>query len=468
MPSPVKTTANTHTPATPGSARNSPASRHLLLEQRREIGRDFLIGLVCVVVLIGLKLWFGNSAPGRQFDLSAYNLIQQRLASASAPENAVRVVSIGDLSPRANPTSISDQTETPRNKLRILITAVVSQRPAAIGIDVDFSPDSDSKSVYVDAGDPFFFNFCRRQGVPIFLGVKRTIRQQPDAWLGVASYRPLAASLAGPPGDPRYYFASTTVAGADEPLPTLATRLFPYVGTRTRLPWPHWMAEQVGADKPVDESMPFDRALLGRKFSVDYSQLDALITQGKKTPSAQVALNPATAAQHIPLSAPCGPTDSPLCGKVVLIGDAEAADGTDNFLLLGRLVPGVYIHACATYTLSRLPLYDLTLVGQVALDLLFSVPVLIVLAWLRANAPRLWKRRLAVEPVQSAAVWLTVVLVVFLGVGLVERTRLMWDDFVLVIFALFLHPVVHRQIKAISSPRTWRPGSLVFEKKEEP
>ena len=402
--------------------------------------------------------------------LSSYNLIQQRLAASSAPEDAVRVVNLADLRPQPNPASRTGQTETPRDRLRSLITAVVSQRPAAVGIDVDFSPDpGDSASGYVDSGDPFFFNFCRRQPIPVFLGVKRSLQQPSQSWLGGGEYRPLAASLAGPPGDLRYYFASTTAHGADRPLPTLASCLFPYVASRTpaRLPWPRWMAERVGEDEPVDPATTLGRALLAQKFLVDYSQLRPLMAQGENTPSGRVARILETSAPQTARPGPCGPRDGPLCGKVVLIGDARAGDGTDVFLLFGRLVPGVYLHACATYTLSRLPLYAPTPIGQLALDLLFSVPILAGLTLLRLYVARKWERPLAVERLQVVSVLLMVALAVVLGVGLVRWTRLLWDDFLLVVFALLLHPVAHRQIEALSRPRFWRLGNLLFEPKEE-
>ena len=433
-------------------------------EKKREIGRDFLLGLVCTVVLIALKIWVGQSAFGQQVNLAAYTLIQRHLASTAPALETIRVVNLGDLSPQANPADRSGQAVTPRVRLRRLITDVVSQRPAAIGMDVDFSPDEKG---YADPADPFFFGFCRRQGVPIFLGVKRSLPLPSRDWLGAEEYNGLAASLAGPPHDPRYYFASTTAAGADRPLPTLAARLFPYAAPPTRLPWPRWMAEQTGEDRPVDDTTPQGRALLAEKFSVDYSQLGRLMAAGENTPSGGVARHVGLSAYYTSASTPCDPRDV-LCDKVVLIGDAQAKDGTDLFPLFGRMVPGVYIHACATYTLSRLPLYDLTPRGQVALDLLFSVPLLVGLACLRTYAARKWERPLAVERLQGVSVLLMVALVLVVGVGLVQRTRLLWDDFLLVVFALLLHPIAHRQIKILSSPRSWRLGSLLFEPKEEP
>ena len=53
---------------------------------------------------------------------------------------------------------------------------------------------------------PCSLNKCgkpREQGVPVFLGIKRTHNKAPEKWLGIEDYQLLAADIWVPPDDPR-------------------------------------------------------------------------------------------------------------------------------------------------------------------------------------------------------------------------------------------------------------------------
>jgi hypothetical protein len=113
----------------------------------------------------------------------------------------------------------------------------------------------------------------------------------------------------------------------------------------------------------------------------------------------------------------------------------------DVFVVPGKPSPyaGVLIHACAAYTLIRAPLYQLTPPGRALFDFLFASAIVLILALIRWHYETRAGRPVAEIRLHVLLTIVTIGIVVFGAVVLVNVTRLMWDDFILVVAALLLH-----------------------------
>jgi hypothetical protein len=174
-----------------------------------------------------------------------------------------------------------------------------------------------------------------------------------------------------------------------------------------------------------------DRQITNSEFLVDYSPLDLLVS------SAADVLKPEELAKL------------DLKDKIVLLGRAKST--TDTFTIPGKPeqpYAGVFLHACAVYTLENRPLYRLTEWGRIFIDILFSVlifgPVLVYrLIRLGQGKEVVMDHRLLGRAINLEA------LVLFVGaIWLVRYTRLMWDDFILVVIVLLAHaPIEHATLE---------------------
>src|SRR5207248_1354889 len=104
----------------------------------REILYDLLKGLLLIAFVLALKLAVEQTALGKQLELAGYNLLQLRLSAERVP---VTVVDTSDLKPQTYNIAGQTGTATPREPLRKMIEAITEQKPKAIGVDIDFSPD---------------------------------------------------------------------------------------------------------------------------------------------------------------------------------------------------------------------------------------------------------------------------------------------------------------------------------------
>jgi hypothetical protein len=168
------------------------------------------------------------------------------------------------------------------------------------------------------------------------------------------------------------------------------------------------------------------------EFLVDYSQLDSLIG------STIDALDPAALA------------GTNMKDRIILLGRTK--NTTDIFAVPGKpeqTYPGVYLHACAAFTLLETrPLYRLTDFGRISLDLFFSVAIfgsVLLRRWFRL---RQGKKVVIGRQMPERLSWL-MALVLGLGATLfVHWSHLMWDDFILVVVALVVHtPIEHNTVE---------------------
>jgi len=108
---------------------------------------------------------------------------------------------------------------------------------------------------------------------------------------------------------------------------------------------------------------------------------------------------------------------------------------------------GVFLHACAAYTrMETQPLYRLTKFGRYAFDFGFPLLILAPVLWIRLSRHKKGMKpgigeRLIAYLISGEAFILFIIAVVF-----VRETRLMWDDFILVVIALVAHTPIERAI----------------------
>jgi CHASE2 domain-containing sensor protein len=434
-------------PETPEAAGSAPRAA---AEAKRHIWNGIWQGLLITVVVLLAMAALEKEPLAVQFEEFTYSMSQLRVESAGTPANLpITVVDISDLEPAAHKLGGETLTFLSRDVLRDLIEAIEKHDPVAIGIDADFSPES---SGYVDPRDPVFFNFCLNQKAPVYLGIWRTLDQPPEKWLGEA-YQSLAVNVVIPRPDHRQmpeWLRSKDAPDASPPSPSMSAALANAYRGPTPDP-PTWLKPFVGR-----VSLKTVSSFSYGQFLVDYTPIDVLQSDAIR------ALGPADLANQ----------DARFRGKLVVIGEMAHSRMPDVFVVPGKPSPyaGVLIHACAAYTLIHAPLYQLTGMGRYLLDILFASVIVLILALIRWRYETRTDRPVAAMRLHILFTVLTIGVVVFGAVVLINVTRLMWDDFILVVVALLLHGLIQyclhrfgywRRLAAI----IWH--EIVFQRKKE-
>ena len=419
----------------------------------KSVRRDFAGALLFTLLLLVAKSLTERTVFGEHVELMTYNLVQHRLLSTRPGEDLPIVIAdISDLETVSTTNGRDGEKVTSRVALRHLVQAMADQWPRAIGIDIDFSPDSHG---YVTPQDPEFFQFCldleAKTHVPIFLGVERSLTLPPDVWLGNEDFRKLAASVMIPK-DSKKMLRWIQFGESASRYPTMSAALAgTFQHSSYQLPeWLGWAVEHT-SEKSLSGGISVGESL------IDYSALEALERERLRTK------NPVVVSDQGWL----------LRDKVVIVGDATLGKSSDYFVIPDRQepFPGIYVHACAVYTLIRAPLYELTGAGRWVMDLLLSLLVFGPVAMVRLHYGGGASQTLSVRRLESGMRWLAVALVILGGIVLVRTTRLMWDDFMLVAAALLLHPSAERFAKRLgtwiryTAPSAWR--KLVFDPNTE-
>lgn len=403
-------------------------------------GHTVLSGLLVAALILLCKWCVEHTDLYISLQTGCYSWLQSRLKPPqSRSDLPIVIIDISKLKTVPVEVKGTQFNLTPRNELLELIAATASQKPKVIGIDIDFSPNEFG---YPDpSADPMFFRQMlklREAGVPVFLGIKRTHNKAPEKWLGFEEFQALAADIWVPPNDPRKmhrwveYTGSKVGESVRGPSMSAAlARTFTNTGDplKGRFDWawtPHTEV-QVEPDLKAGE------------FLVDFSPIQALKDMRITTTSASVIADFGWAIN----------------GKVVLIGDGETDSRRDTFYIPGlgspQGVPGIYKHAAAAYTLIKAPLYELTTLGRIGLDLLLSAMVLVPVAGFRAFVSRRTTNRFAEKTAVGLLTAFVTIVVLIMGVFFVHYTRMIWDDFLFVIVALWLHSVVAEKLSALGA-----------------
>jgi CHASE2 domain-containing sensor protein len=428
--------------------------------QRAGILRDGVRGLLFIGVAMTINHAVKQTTFGKQLELTSYNLLQLQLSSEDPP---VTVVDISDLEQQDFNLDGRTVRATPRDSLRKMLEAIAEQHPKAIGVDIDFSPDSNG----LLPSDPAFFEFCKNikkvTGVPVFLGIKRTLHGPPAQWLGSERYETLAVNILIP-NDSRRMVNLITVSG-DSSRPMSVALADSYGREASNVPG--WLQRihaftisRLTRWHLVDSvtETRFGSRLAVEDFLVDFSALESMEERKLRTISPLVLRDPSQRKWFE--------------GKVVLLGDATLGKATDPFLVPGRQqpYPGVFLHASAAYTLIKAPLFEVTHGGRLAIDALFSLAILVAVLSIRLYYSRT-RERVATHRLQGVFTLLVVGVAIVGGVWFVRFTRVMWDDFMLALAFLIFHPSIERLLEAsgaqirISAPWVWR--RLALEDHEE-
>jgi len=418
---------------------------HASLPHSRRIGREVLVGLALTFLLLIPERLFEKTTPGKLWEGAVYAWLQTRLTGEETLP--VAIVNISTLDPRPVPGKL-----TPREQITKVIDTVAAQGAAAIGIDVDFSPEDGS---WTPRGGPQLFDHLLDLRTPVFLGVGRTRYELPDQWLGAADYRKLAAAISISAEDNRKMplwigagsVESCLAADADlvgvrvsdksaesTCLPSLGARLARR--SRSREPhvafWPRWFASPL-EEEVIQKEEPITTAY----FPVDYGPAATLRDQTSSAilsgDGVRLVLNPRLTS---------------LEGKVVLLGNTDWEVTPDKYPIppWQRETPGVYFHACATYTLIKGPLLEVTGAGRVVLDVFFASLVLTGMSFLQGSKHKK-SEHVAADRLRFLLTWLAIVIVTFCGYALVQTTRVLWTDWLLVDVVLLFHSWVERHLE---------------------
>ena len=456
-----------------------------LAEHHHERGpwQDFVAGLLFFAALTTINIvWIEPSLVGQEIKRMAYAFIQARLAMTREDSpSEVAVVDITGLPPCK--TGSGKDTVFPRQALKEALDAVLAQHPAAIGVDLDFAPGPNVSCApsaptasaekiwdFTDRGGPQLFQFALGKDAPIFLGVFRTQDLTPSQWLGGEAYAKLAAALLVPPEK------SVSEGNEKESEPD------PIRGARRQAPLHAARGANPGRHASHAERCYVRKAFTGKDFipPVAWRALPRWLAEDyysspkKRNGLAKTSLSTSTWLTSARLRN--WKTSTPLSGKARCTflqrrispanlccwamsagknlqavalnrqvrsnfpsgNEAEPDDNSDKFPLgsTGEMKAGVYWHACGADTLIRGVLAWPTLTGRLLLDTAFYLPVLLAILFLRLR----YKTAVSAHKMESIFTKVMAVLVVIFGFFVINLTRLVWDDFVLVAVLVVLHP----------------------------
>lgn len=387
--------------------------------------RHLILGTVISLALILTTAYARTTWWGHQLERLTFEWLERQFDSFASDERLpVQVVDISKISGGKGHV-------TSRDILQELLEAIANERPRAIAVDIDFSLD---ETGWKTDADPKFFDFClqlqRSKGVPIFLGVFGGSTEPSDRWLGVSEYKDLAAALLVIKGDPMRIPRWVHVNDSPDKLPTLAAALAnSYEPNQPQPPkWLRWAIEKDdqgdhGAQREVQNNLHSSDIL------INYSKLEQLQHETISTISAKSV---SEAGYYF--------TD-----KMIILGDAH--DYCDPFVVIGRdeAVPGVFVEAAAAYTLAVDPLYELTAVSRLILDVTIAAFIILGL-WLMRRIYVNKRPGPVFERKATVFIVLTMVAVFAFGLILVRVLSVIWLDFVFVGLALLLHPALERKL----------------------
>jgi CHASE2 domain-containing sensor protein len=406
-----------------------------------EIARDFLGAFLLCLVLFAAKEWFvEHSFSGRVFESATYHILQQRLSETLGKYDDVpiTIVDISPLEPQEVESGLGGDKATPMRDLLQLLQAVASAGPAAIGIDVDLSPGLDplqKEPLDVAPGALEFLKGAEKihqtLAIPVALGIYRTESDPPATRLGFPRYSHLAASMTIPAHEStevrvmdRFILPKHDgIPDASEKVVSLSAALVPE-DRETRAGTVARMLKAMGliGNANIRES----ESLQANEFPVDFSPARALLE------SRIVAKTSADVIRQA----------HRFSGRIVLIGDGDPdkTDALDTYAIPGghpgQLIPGIYVHACAAYTLLCAPLFEFTYLGRLLAD---------ILVFLIAFGPlAIWRLRRSPDESQVRTrevflAFLSALILIGLAHTLIRTTRILWTDFVIGIVAIVIH-----------------------------
>jgi CHASE2 domain-containing sensor protein len=378
-----------------------------------EIFVDVILAAVIAVAIGWVLSLFAGGAFMHWAEYSTQELIQHVLAAHPASKNVpIMVVDLSKIEVAPIPGAQHSEEATPREPLKQLLTVLTSitPPPRAIGIDLDFAP----QETYRTPQDPAFFDFClklrQQTGIPIYLGVFSTQARPADQWLLNPKYKELGASILAPQQTEN--MVQCFQAHADSECgPSMSGAL----AAQLKPAPPHFVARHPHYFEELSTRRLSQNISL-RTFPVDYGTVSLLMSPDHTVPSTDPQIIHSYAAK--------------ISNRIVLIGDVSSPSGSDVFRIPGhdQLIPGIYVHAAAIYTLAQAPLYEFTPFARTLMDLAtFSLTSAIIM-WIRWRYRRRSKQA-NTHRVSAIITYASAIIITVFGIGVVHRTRLLWPDF---------------------------------------
>jgi CHASE2 domain-containing sensor protein len=440
-------------PAVPSavSQESVEAKRH---ERWREIWISFWMSIAITFVLLGVKKLVEKTDFGARVQALSYDLLQLHLTAAENLPVIVLDISGIPMTPGlgAHPEAVTDR-EPLRKIVESLTGKVGGNAPKAIGLDVDFSPDSHG---YAHPDDPALFDrfliLEKSKNIPIRVGVNSSLALGPQMWLRDPKYNDLASCVVVPnpeKGRSAWYMPQSLVVsyqaasfgGIEEHCTSMGVALANAVVN----PVPSWMGWFAETFRQIDN----DDRVTKSEFLVDYSPLERLRSSSKEIYDSSA---------DVPINVDVG-------GKLVLLGRTK--NTMDMFTVPGRPeqpYPGVFLHACAAYSLLERPLLRLREPSLVTLDILFSLAIFGPLLWRRLSLHKQGKEVVLGHRIPGLLSLLVAIALVVVAISIVRSTHLMWDDFLLVAIVLVVHtPIEESTVEfgkwLTETLRSWRHAS---------
>jgi CHASE2 domain-containing sensor protein len=369
-----------------------------------------------------------------------------------------------------NAASAAIEPVTNRSALAQLLRELAQVSPAAIGIDVDFSPDGND--FVSPSEDPDFFDFCRcltdvnGARVPVYLGVGRQALSPSFRWLGDHKYWDLAAGIMMPAytslvpnslrrssrerpvpasevGTPKYDDPASVCTRdrsvavpqeSDAELPSLS-----YALARAAEPTVVETIHRALAGTERSKEKPVSGA---EDYTVSEFWLDNSLVSLARTTSVSLTAGSVTSTSMLSSGAL-----EQARHRVVLIGDRDVGS-QDLFTVIDKeqQAAGVFVHAAAVQTLLEKPITSFTARGAFAVDFGMTVSAIFLVAlvgyWYGATK----KINLA-----DFKRWAIAVGVFGFAVLMVGSWRVLWIDFPLVIAGTLAHENVETFAKRVCS-----------------
>lgn len=391
-------------------------------ENAYKIFLNLIVGIIVVGILIFVKLYIETTSLGHKFEVATYEFLNTQIPSFSPEiEMPVVVVDISEI-PGGKPGQ-----PTSRKILREIISELVNQKARAIAVDIDFSPNDMG---WIDSKDPEFFEECldyRRNGVPVLLGVGRTADEKPENWLGSEDFKDLAAFILIDITDTSR-MPVWIQNEKEEKLLSLSSGLVNSVDVKPKEPYS--LLKPILEDSDHAEIIDQKGNLSIASRLINYSKIKVIMEGYSLTATSKESIRD---------------LKDKFQNKLVIIGDGNVGGAVDKFVIPGSIeaVPGVYLHASAVYTQSVEPFYELKHISKIVIDVFLGLFILIVITVIR------WKDvsgNINLEKTQKRFIWFAIAFCLILGIVAVRLLSILWLDFFLVVFALFLHPTVEKGI----------------------
>jgi serine/threonine protein kinase len=386
-------------------------------------GREASKAASIFVVVTVLRAYLEQVPVGDYFRNFEYAVLQLALRSEFAATSPLHRKDRHILPVVVDISRVPFDRSRPTNRQMIdeLIDALEDMNAAAIGVDIDFSPDDRGK--FITTRDPQLF-LKWRELRNVRIGVFRREGDAPHHWLGHREFRDLAAGIMLPESDAgyAYQFSSPDLsAWPDNPndyLLQMPAALYDitHPGRRSR----------IVEDPHVKRVVMQQRIRVGR-YPIDYSFRDYIpaIPYRNKVDLAQWA--------------------DQIDGRVVLIGDLHEAEDSRSIPGLTEPVAGVIIHAAALATLNRGLLRYIDEKTSRWFEVALFVCVLGTLGALQyaqSTVPRL--RRVDADDMEIVSAACATLVVLAMSIGFLGLTHFFWPDFLWIAVAFLLWPYVGR------------------------